>query len=649
MNPFREMIVASPWDATRTDVPQIHGQVFDRCVAGIEHVRNSQRSAGLLIHGEAGSGKTHLLGRLRAELTPTAPTDTSRLECLYVWVRLQTSPRMIWRTLRRTLVDDWFRPVLNGRTQFERILFHRLAEIRTAEGDLELWYEYMLDEVPDGLDELLERIATSLDLDRNTAIAFRHIAFRRHLKDLRAWLAGTSLPQAALERMDLAQDDGNDEEREDQSRQVVLMLCRLAGNGLPIVLSFDQVEALQMTPRDPEALFAFGQLISTLHDGTSNTLLVSSVQSAFATELKDQARRADYDRMTSLGAFSLDPLTHAQAEQLIARRLEGADLTPAGSWPLAADELTQLIAQNGGVSPRKLLSLCAERFESLRTPAGEPQPGDSPTVAASAPPPRDIPAFLSEKWDSCVEQKLKDSVPDRTEEIVRHGLPLLVRLVSPNAKLTSDDLLRDVELVFEGPQGRTGVSLCTQSNMTSLASRLKRLKSQLGSQRLDRLVILRDSRVPISPGAKTTRQHLEELERQAAVVFPSVEALAALDALRDLLSDAKSGDLACHGEAVPPETVEEWLRAHLARGLQDFVDGVFGLNGDASTTTGSEAKHIELLSALLAQQPVLTLEEAARALQCPADSVIETVNRHPDHFVLLGQPPQVMFRTVDAG
>ena len=123
MNPFRDTIVASPWEATRTDVPEIHSEVFDRCLEGIEHVRQSGHSAALLIHGEAGSGKTHLLSRLRTHLAPQAPTATHRPECLYVWVRLQTSPRMIWRTLRRTLVDDWFRPVSGAIRSFTASCF----------------------------------------------------------------------------------------------------------------------------------------------------------------------------------------------------------------------------------------------------------------------------------------------------------------------------------------------------------------------------------------------------------------------------------------------------------------------------------------------------------------------------------------------
>jgi hypothetical protein len=490
---------------------------------------------------------------------------------------------MIWRALRRTLVDDWFRPVAGAHTQFQRILFHRLAEIRIAEGDLERWYEYMLSEDPAGLAELMEQIAVSLDLDRNTAIAFKHIAFGRHQRDLRAWLAGTSLPQAALERMDLAQDDGSDEEREDESRQVVLMLCRLAGNGLPIVLSFDQVEALQATPDDRDALFAFGQLISTLHDGTTNTLLVSCVQSSFATELKDRARTADYDRMTSLGALSLDPLNRAQAEQLIARRLAdpGGSITVNGTdsacWPLEQLEFDDLFAKVS-VSPRKLVSLCAERFETRASAAAGriALPGD----AVSAPPSETeaVNVCLSEQWQACLAQKQAANAPDRTEEIVQHGLPLLVKLLELNAKPVRDEQLSDVHLVFETAEGgRTGLSVCTQSNMNSLAARLKRLKSQFAMNRLARLVIVRDDRVPLSPGAKAARQHLEELEqKQAVMVHAPMESLAELDTLRDLLSDAKSGDLACHGETLSPQVVETWLSRQVSKGLRDFAISLVG-------------------------------------------------------------------------
>jgi hypothetical protein len=654
VNPFRDTIVASPWETTRVDVPAIHGRIFDECLSGVERVRQSGHSAGLLIHGEAGSGKTHLLSRLRARLAPQAPSDTHRPESLFVWVRLQTSPRMIWRAVRRTLVDDWFRPIAGMRSQFQRILFHRLAEIRPAIGDLERWYEYMLDENPGDLKSLVEEIATNLDLDRNTTVAFTHIAFERHLRDLRAWLAGASLPQAALERIDLTQDETNDEEREAEARQIVLMLCRLAGNGLPVVLSFDQVEALQISRGDREALYAFGQLVSTLHDGTTNVLLVSCVQSAFAADLKAaDAREADYDRIKSFGSLSLDPLNREQAEQLIGARLSHAGQSPRAEsrstcWPLEPGELDELLSDTKAfVSPRRLLTVCAERYETRVDRAGA-----HAAVAAEPTAPESfeetVTAFLENQWTACVEQKLEASSPERTEEIVRHGLPMLIQLAAPGRMLVHDDLLPDVPILVEGSRGRSGVAVCADANMKTRAAQLRRLKVQFARDRLARLVLLCDPRVPLSQGARAARQYQDDLvEKRAEILHPSPEALAALDALRELLSDAKSGDLPYRGQAVSPQTLAEWLTANLPAELSDLVDDVLGESAESAATSRSDAQAIETLSALLMQNPLFPLEEAAKNLEKPVDQVAALVRRHPDLFGLLGQPPTMLFRPVD--
>ncbi len=665
MNPFRETIVTSPWESPGVDVPSIHENVLSACLQGIEEVRSRGRSTGLVIHGAAGSGKTHLLRRLRGRLASDAPAATDRRECLYVWVRLQTSPRMIWRTLRRTLVEDWFRPVVQGRSQFDRILFHRLAEIRVAKGDLEPWYEYMRDEAPQGLSELMEQIAVNLHLDFNTAIAFEHIAFGRHRRDLRAWLGGTSLPIAALERLSMAQDDGTDEEREHEARDVVLMLCRLAGDGLPIVLSFDQVEALQLVPDDRDALFAFGQLISTLHDNTSNTLLISSVQSSFFNVLKASARSADYDRMTSHGAFSLDSLSLGEAEKLIAARLsvsgETVPVTGAAAkcWPLEPEELDGLIA-SAPLYPRKLLTFCAEKFESRgRKGAVDPpaliseQVGRVPMPVVKPEPvtppvnrPQRVAQFLAERWESSLEAKLASNTAEATEDIVRHGVPMLARILAPQAKPVRDETLADVELVYDSPTGRTGVSLCTQPNMTSLATKLKRLKQQLGSRRIERLVVLRDSRVPLTKTAKAARQNLVDLEGSGAfVIHPPIEVLAAIDALRSLLSDAISGDLNCDEELVPPQTVSQWLEAHLSNDVRQFVAQLIGASeSDVENKRSSDLRDLELLNTVLADQPMIPLELAAETLQRSAADVVAFVQRHPEHIGLLGQPATIVFR-----
>ena len=233
----------------------------------------------------------------------------------------------------------------------------------------------------------------------------------------------------------------------------------------------------------------------------------------------------------------------------------------------------------GSVSPRKLLTLCAERFELRLNRAASNPPASADRQAATAPAGAETAArFLEDNWKArTFEQKLKANSPERTEDIVRHGLPMLVELVAPTAKIVRDERLPDVPLIFEQAGGRCGLGICTQANMTSRAALLKRLKQQFALKRLARLAVVCDDRVPFTENARAARQYLVDLEQQQAVaVFPSVKALAALDALRELLSDAKSGDLACQGEAVSPVTVREWLKKHLPGVLLDLVDEVFG-------------------------------------------------------------------------
>lgn len=663
MNPFRDTIVASPWQPTGADVPEIHRTVFDKCLEGVEEVRNRQRSAAILIHGEAGSGKTHLLHRLRKELTRKAPTATDRDESLFVWVRLQTSPRTIWRHVRQTLVDDWFRSVreassasLDGLSQFDRVLLHRLARFRPAEGDIERWYEYMGDTDPDGLDKLLETVSTEQELDRNTAIAFKHLAFGRHRRDLQAWLAGNSLPEKALEVLGFSPDEGTDEDREHEARKAVLRLCRLAGNDLPIVFSLDQVEALQSSPTDTDGLFAFGQLVSTLHDETTNVLLISCVQSAFATALEDRTRGADHDRMTSLGKLNLETLTRAQAERLIAVRLKAMSPTDSTAsfggacWPLEEQELTSLL-ERGDLTPRRLLARCVERFETRR----------EPSTATGAEPRREIPTstagtvanvrtFLDGEWDARVQHSLSGSKPERTEDILRHGLPLLFRLIAPDMKVVRDEQLPDVPLVLELPAGRVGLTIRTEPNMKTVGTKFGHLKQQWALGRLARLIVVRDSRVPLTKTAKVAQKNLDELEQQGAVIaHPNLEALAALDALRGLLSDAKSGDLDNNGVVITPQTVEEWVLLNLPDSLRELAEQLTGQTGLTGTPPARDWLELEELSGLLSGRPLVSVEEAAGLLKRSLGAITATVQRHPDLFGLLVGPPAVVFRISNDG
>jgi hypothetical protein len=222
-------------------------------------------------------------------------------------------------------------------------------------------------------------------------------------------------------------------------------------------------------------------------------------------------------------------------------------------------------------------------------------------------------------------------------------------MLEPDLEVTADTGLADVPAMFRGASGRVGVSICIHSNMTRLAAQLRRLRDQAGSGRLDRLVVIRDARVPVTRTARRAQQYLRELQEdgRTKVVHPSVEVLAALDALRALLSDARSGDLSCAGETVSPGVFEEWFRGQMSGQVQEFVREVLEPLS-AGDETSQETALFESLQALLAEQPVLRLQVAAEQLGVSPQQLIALSQRFSHGVGVLGDGDRLVFRAVAA-
>jgi len=61
---------------------------------------------------------------------------------------------------------------------------------------------------------------------------------------------------------------GNEEgQTEDEAREMVLSLCRLASPLMPVAFCFDQIEALQTSKDDEESLFLFEEVKGQRHTG----------------------------------------------------------------------------------------------------------------------------------------------------------------------------------------------------------------------------------------------------------------------------------------------------------------------------------------------------------------------------------------------
>jgi hypothetical protein len=647
-NPFRDNVVTDAWQSP-ADVADIHKDVFQACLAGIDAASRGEPDS-LLVYGPAGSGKTHLLTRVQRHLAETARQAPDQvLRCVFVYVRLQTAPQLLWQHVRRRLASDLMRRE-EGLTQLQRLVAHQIGHhdsIRPRGAVLRM--RVLGTEDHDALSAHMERVTTRLSIPRDLAIVLEHLVHNRWIRDASAWLAGDSLPEHTLESLGLGTDTEAD--REGAARETVLGLCRLAAETLPIVFCFDQVEALLRTPNDRNAFFRFGRLAGDLHDADPNVFLLTCVQSAQLDALEKAVLNADFDRFAKRNA-TLKPLGQGQVGSLLVARLDASEALRPLRKSRPADPLYPFdpvfVKHLAGIEPcvpRRVLAECARRFEQL-------QHGEPPRKVEPA-------AFLTAQLDRRAGAAAAQLGAGDTRNAIVRGAEVLAGLERADAVPRDpgrDPPEIDVLLEERKTRQRVAVSVRDEADGRSLRPRLAALLAHLPKLEGARLVVVRDPRVPLSSKAVKAREHLAELRAKgAAIVEPTVEALAALATLSSILADAKSGDLANDGDAVAESAVLAWLRGLAERDparlapIDGLTSALFSPPSERGGTAGPTSKEVrdeeavrQALADLLGRRRVVPLEEAGREIAADPEQLLALARRTPDRCLVLEGPPTLL-------
>jgi hypothetical protein len=566
-NPFHGVVIQDVWQPLAFDISSIQQHAFEQCLKGLDTV-SSGKSDSLLIYGSPGAGKTHLISRFQQHLFATAKDAPDQaLRCVFVAVRLQSSPTSLWQCVRQKLATDLLRQE-QGVTQLQRLVAHQIAaERKESPRKWVLAMRVLTGTEGESVSDHLQRTAENLDLGRDVCVMLDHLVHRRFTFDATAWLKGDSLPESVLDKLGVGADEG--EEREEVARRVVTALCRLAGETLPIVFCFDQLESLQRYPRDTDAFFRFGRMAADLADADPNVLIISCVQSAFVDELKTNMREADRDRVVRRQA-TLEPLSRQQMEELVKCRLasvpelkalRASQLDPL--YPIGSQFLDH-IYQTSTRTPRKLIANCSERFEELKT-------GSVPLVVSSAD------SVLDSEYLERRRAVLEAQQPEDSTQTLTHGLPIAWFIFDKCKEFASLAALEasSADVVLRGRGGDFDVAICNERNMTSLAARFKRLlraRSEQNGSKSPPPIVLRHAGLEISSSARKTREYLNELTRLGSrFVQLTPETLAELEAVRSLMSDARSGDLSARGETLGPLDVARWLVPKSSSALLPFL------------------------------------------------------------------------------
>ncbi len=582
-NPFGHL-VGQPMDDHQVDIPEINAEAFEACRRLVEDVASGGYSAGLTVFGDAGTGKTHLIGRVRRWLEPQARR-------LFIFARMETSPAGIWRHLRRSMALALTRVGSDGIRVLDRLLGHRRSEL-------------------------------DLFADRDLSIVLEHLLEGRQVRDSAAWLRGEGLPDEVLNSLRLS-TPGPEDDPEVSSRHFVMAICELIRPGA-IVLCLDQIEAIMSSPDDRDGPHAVGRVVSALVEETRNTGVICCLQSGLLMRMEQILDNAAHMKMLGRRA-PIYPLSWDQAKRLIDARLDTVPQLAAeraqhgGCWPLAESQIREVFTDNAAPA-RKIITRCKDLFDLW-------QSGQATAIEP-------LDAALQEM----LEERFRTKDPAETEAILRNGMPLLARAAGLKSSVPGNRSPLDFTL----DQGRIAIAICNQANMRSLANQLKKISDAWKPDAQQKLLMLRDARLPISRNAKVTHQRIAGILAQGGrLVTISQEATEALAALRRLLSDAESGDLAHHGEAVTPGAVEQWIAGHLPPAL-DPLASEFG--GALPDPVAPADRITPALAALLAERKMVTLEDAARSLEVPPGEVEECARRDPRQFGLLGGSIPALFQ-----
>jgi hypothetical protein len=643
-NPFAQVRVGSAWDAF-ADVDAINARPFQRCLALVDDVVRSGASHGLLISGLAGTGKTHLLTRVRRQLI-------EQERGWFVYVPPVTAPDRFFRHVLQYLAEDVLRTARQGvaATQLETaVVRHFMADGAASTAQTADWWQRVRAEHPPGealrrsLRGVFDPVTEALQLDGPVMrVLACHLAGVHRLA-ARDWLLGVALPEDDLRDLGVAVTL----DEEERARSAVFTLLRLAAPHLVVLLAFDQIEGLRLNAQDTEPLVAFGLGVRALLDGASNALVVTCAQVSFLPALSDALGVALFERGVAEQQASLTTLVPAEARTLVVDRLRRAvdlqtvraALRGAGDaaaaddlWPLDGTKLSSLLAAKDRPASDILLE-CRAAFEERRAALIGPTQAKSPEEPSPE-------GTLDDALGTAIA--FQRCTPDIIDDgVYSDGLTRAVGILATDAKSVPlpQAARKDAALAFTRGGCTTGVSICNARNMQSLAARFARLLAL--RSRFDRLVLVRDARLPISPTAAATNARLKELQQSGClVVRPAAEAYAALAAVRRLLAEAAAGDLTIGSRAVPVEELAAWLAREMPDPVRDFCADVLGEDQQA------ELPALATLQALLQDEGVLELSEAADRANVSKEAARQAATAQQELLGYLPGPPEALYARV---
>lgn len=628
--------VDTPWEQI-PDLPSYNGIPFrqinrdlKRLSAEREAMRTSNASMpssrGVLVLGEAGTGKTHLLMRLANNLA-----ESNHI----LFVRRPNNEEAIAQHIWTNIVNSLTRTIgSENRSQIDDLLGHVFSSVLIPEFEADIekgidvdqrqrWVNKLRND-PYNLFDMLgegERRSENMrtirrrtlrylqinhpDVDQGIAhalITYCFVAREERRRILLTWLSGQDidpedaksmgLPESWVTVSDSSSDISIQQQREEQALRAIQSLGILSTYYQPLILAFDQLEGL----RDEERLtHRWGDIVKEIFTMTPNLLIVTCIfpslwESWFGPVLDDAAKQRISQRTVELEKFGQQ---HATA--LLETHLRGHFTKyrlPSSIFPFSEDDIGHLCFE--ATSPRVFIQKARAWFEDWLDEANLDSactPPNQGTVISQSAIDATIQTAL-ERFEKEQRHQYGREIPNEQDFFGRLKNILKDLLKSSGQwsefdRATCGNYVMPPNLIVKSDVlGELVCIAIMNSAGNAFAARVRNLRKALSkNHQFNHLVIIRDRRSR-KIGAKS-QEHIDEIKNRGGVYIQAdTDEVTTLNAIYDTYVAIEEHDLSIGSHEIDKRQFSEFLRTQGICGQTQLLRQAAKLSSSVATAIG---------------------------------------------------------------
>ena len=530
-------------------VTSIHQEAIDEIEALLNLVTTNHRSHTVLLVGDSGSGKSHLLGRLKRTLNPKA---------FFAYILCDWAESdYIWRHILRSTVDSLMQ-IPEDQEDSQLMLWLKNLSAFTKRSIKQKifkddFWQILQSDRQKFIKHLKENYKTTRIYNPDIFFGVLHDLTNPELYGLACeWLRGDDLSEESMQALKVKYCI----DKEDVAKNTLANFGRISTETQPIVLCFDNLDSMPKLSNTFLDIQAFFDVNTSIHgDILKNFMIIISVITDTWRRHVNRIQPADKAGIHRL--IQLKRITLEQAEALWAYQLQPLHLqaNPQPTFPifpLTGQALDQKFP-GGKTLPRYALLLGRDEYQKYK---------DSLVPLPPPPPPPPEPEFQLIWQDEYnkVQGRIKKITLLAASELMRMLQEVLAALqvqqIKP--KLLSGKYA-SYSLIYQQPAKgeRVGIIWTEDANMTSFYAVMNACQKVIDKNQCQNLYLIRaaDVGTPKLEGNKKYRQIFTGTPHHH--IKPNLSSVHYLAAYHSLVNAVLANELVVAGKTLTLKELED--------------------------------------------------------------------------------------------